>query len=87
MQLLDRRGLYANLYEQQSPGQLCHQDVVTGLPLPSTSETEMKPHAYASWPLGPLVAQLSTASSRSGGQTPVVNLHKSRDILPAFRHF
>jgi hypothetical protein len=45
MQLLDRRGLYANLYEQQSPRQLCDQDVVTGLPLPSTSETEMKPNA------------------------------------------
>ncbi len=45
-QLLDHRGLYANLFEQQSPRQLCDQDVVTGLPLPSTSETETKPHAW-----------------------------------------
>mgnify|MGYP001595759816 CR=1 FL=1 len=66
MPLLDRRGLYANLYKQQSPRRLCDQDVITGLPLPSTSETEMKPHAQASRPLGPLVTQLSTASSRSG---------------------
>jgi ABC-type multidrug transport system fused ATPase/permease subunit len=31
--LLDRQGLYANLYEQQSPRQRCDQEAVTTLPL------------------------------------------------------
>jgi ABC-type multidrug transport system fused ATPase/permease subunit len=43
-QLLNRQGLYANLYEQQAPRQLSDQDAATDSPGTSTSEREMKQH-------------------------------------------